>query len=662
MSTWLQVDPADDDAIETTAAQLRDELADWAASQERSVRADIVEYLVTLRVRYGGDGRLDRWSGDELTRLLTETAPAKAVLDDDERQAVVPALAALIDFLAARDLLAVDSDEADELQRALDALAEPFAAAIADPSRRSPETAMAYAMRADGVDLSDEQAVLEWIEAFNARPQAERRALLGPAADAVERPGGGASTAASAASSTAGPSTLPATAEDEATLADQAAATTLLGRMRAFVGHLAEHELTLTDSGLPARADGETLVQRLGTADELDRASGDHEFRPTGAVELLGIDTICRLAVAAGFAQRVDGRVRPVAQGGAGPADQPLHAWHAAVDALLDAGVLSVGPNPPAFAEWFDTSVSELLIMMWAAAGPVELPGVAEGSVHHVWRAYQLDDASEQPHARNIRDELARHVAVLAERLELAGLVELAVPHPPAAGPRRITADSLSEATAELTPLAKWYLRPTAEELGFTVAPVGGLARADAGALLSEIAEWEVGVADAELDVWIDARGDTAAAADLVTALRATEEPAERHVGAAALWKLDDAAEAAVRELASDPALRPYAISWLVDRGLARPDELVPDDVPTATIDVLAATLLSGGGADELTSMLLEPAPSHERAVGFVEELWRVDSPHTAPVLATLSQASDATLAKAARNALNKHRGHRAAS
>lgn len=658
MSTWLQVDPADDDAIETAAAQLRDELADWAASRSRPVRAGIVEYLVTLRARYARDGRLDRWTGDDLTRLLTVVAPAKAVLSEDERGAVVPALAALIDFLVERELLSVDSGTPAELHRKLDRLAEPFGEAIADPSRRSPETAMAYAMRAEGVDLSDEQAVHQWIEAFNARPQQERQALLGQPSAAAEGPVGGAFASASSGES---PSILPAPAEDEAALAEHAAATTLVARLRAFVDHLAEHGLTLAPSGRPGRADGDALVRRLGTADQLDRASGDDEFKPSGALELLDIDTTCRIAIDAGLAHRHDGQVRP-ATDGPSPSDQPLAAWRAAVEVLLDHGALSMAPNPPVFAEWFDTSVGELLITMWAAAGPVELAGIAEGSVAHVWRAYQLDAAADQPHARNIRDELARHVAALAERLELVGLVELSVPDPPAAGPRRLTADSLAEATAELTPLAKWYLRPTAEGLGFTVAEVGGLARTDAGALLSEIADWEVGVANAELDVWIDARGDTAAAADLVTALRATEEPAERHVGVAALWKLDDTAEAAVRDLATDPALRPYAIAWLVERQLARPDELTPDDVPTATIDVLAASLLSGSSADELTKMLVDPAPSHERAVGFVEELWRVDSPHTAPVLATLSQAGDTTLAKAARNALNKHRGHRAAS
>lgn len=658
MSTWLQVDPADDDAIDTAAAQLRDELASWAADRGRPVDADVVEYMVTLRARYGGDGRLDRWSGDELTRLLTETAPAKAVLDEGEREAVVPALAALIDFLADRDLLAVDSDEPGELHRTLDALAEPFAEAIADPARRSPETAMADAMRADGVDLSDEQAVHEWIEAVNARPRAERHALLGPAADAAPRPVGGASAATSSA---AEPSTLPAAAENEATLAEHAAATPLLARLRALIDHLAEHGLTLADSGLPARADGEALVHRLGTADELDRSSDD-EFRPTGAGELLGVDVVCRLAVEAGFAQRLDGQVRPAVQGGGELDGQPLSAWRRAVDALLDFGALSVGPSPPAFADWFDTSVGELLITMWVATGPVKLAEIADGSVDHVWHAYQLDDASDQPHARNIRDELARHVAALAERLELAGLVELAVPHPPADGPRRITAGSLADATAELTPLARWYLRPTAEELGFTVGAVGELARVDAGTVLSELADWEAGVADAELDVWIEARGDTAAAADLVTALRATQDPAARHVGVTAMWKLDDAAEAAVRALASDPALRPYAISWLVEGNLARPDELTPDDVPAATIDVLAASRLSGADADELARMLLAPAPSHDRAVGFVEELWRVTSPHTAPVLATLSQVGDPALAKAASNSLNRYHGHRAAS
>ena len=44
----------------------------------------------------------------------------------------------------------------------------------ADPAMRSPTTNIVTEMLDDGVDLSDEAMVQEWIDRYNARPRHER--------------------------------------------------------------------------------------------------------------------------------------------------------------------------------------------------------------------------------------------------------------------------------------------------------------------------------------------------------------------------------------------------------------------------------------------------------------------------------------------------------
>lgn len=55
-----------------------------------------------------------------------------------------------------------------------------FRQAMADRSRRGPAASIAAAMAADGIDLTDADAVGAWIEEFNASPIEQRDAILGP--------------------------------------------------------------------------------------------------------------------------------------------------------------------------------------------------------------------------------------------------------------------------------------------------------------------------------------------------------------------------------------------------------------------------------------------------------------------------------------------------
>lgn len=66
-----------------------------------------------------------------------------------------------------------------ETEEAVDRWAKEFRAAMTDSSQFGPAKGLANAMLADGVDVLDQAAVDQWVEAFNQRPFAERDELLG---------------------------------------------------------------------------------------------------------------------------------------------------------------------------------------------------------------------------------------------------------------------------------------------------------------------------------------------------------------------------------------------------------------------------------------------------------------------------------------------------
>jgi hypothetical protein len=69
------------------------------------------------------------------------------------------------------------------LRRELDRAASTYPQAMADTSRWRLAKRLYTAMRVAGVDLGDENAINAWVEAFNHRPPADRRAVLGELLD-----------------------------------------------------------------------------------------------------------------------------------------------------------------------------------------------------------------------------------------------------------------------------------------------------------------------------------------------------------------------------------------------------------------------------------------------------------------------------------------------
>lgn len=65
-----------------------------------------------------------------------------------------------------------------ETEHAVARFEGPFRQAMTDQGEFGPAKVLGHAMLADGVDLTDQAAIDRWIDGFNARPLAERDALL----------------------------------------------------------------------------------------------------------------------------------------------------------------------------------------------------------------------------------------------------------------------------------------------------------------------------------------------------------------------------------------------------------------------------------------------------------------------------------------------------
>jgi hypothetical protein len=165
-------DPPDDAAREA----LVDEFLSTAdAPPDDDVTRAVLDHCLSARCDFG-DGDPLRWSPTVVEMFLLDFLPRKAALDARQIGAILDVLRRWVAFCLERRGL--ERRWIEETQAMVDELAPAFRRAVTDPSSFGPAKAMASAMLADGVDLTDPEAVQAWIEAFNARPFEERDAFL----------------------------------------------------------------------------------------------------------------------------------------------------------------------------------------------------------------------------------------------------------------------------------------------------------------------------------------------------------------------------------------------------------------------------------------------------------------------------------------------------
>jgi len=102
------------------------------------------------------------------------------MVENDDLDDVLEEAKAFISFLDKTGLLDADSDPADVLVDHLDAIEEQFRHNMADRSRYSFGKRLWMTAQAEGVRMDDQASLDAFIADFNARPIAQRDAILGP--------------------------------------------------------------------------------------------------------------------------------------------------------------------------------------------------------------------------------------------------------------------------------------------------------------------------------------------------------------------------------------------------------------------------------------------------------------------------------------------------
>ncbi|MGH9071732.1 MAG: hypothetical protein ACRDX8_11340 [Acidimicrobiales bacterium] len=157
---------------------LRRAFTRWASATGVAFGPDSFEELVHYKWGYL-DGHLTRWRRADLDKVLLELFPAKVIVEADDLQGVVPEAQTFFTFLADTGLLDPESEKPEQLRVHLGKIERRFIARMADRSRYSWGKRFWLGAAEAGVTPADKKAVAVYIETFNARPEPERRAVLG---------------------------------------------------------------------------------------------------------------------------------------------------------------------------------------------------------------------------------------------------------------------------------------------------------------------------------------------------------------------------------------------------------------------------------------------------------------------------------------------------
>jgi hypothetical protein len=170
--------PNDEDDYEAASADLKERFGSWSADKGLEVDPEAPESPLHYKWGYL-DGHLTRWSCADLDEVYLELYPAKVIVEDDELDDVLEEARAFISFLAETGLLDQASDPPERLLEHLSRIEKQFRANMATAGRQSFGKRLWGQALAEGVSLDDQAGVDAFIARFNARPRAERDALLG---------------------------------------------------------------------------------------------------------------------------------------------------------------------------------------------------------------------------------------------------------------------------------------------------------------------------------------------------------------------------------------------------------------------------------------------------------------------------------------------------
>jgi hypothetical protein len=174
-SRW---EPESDEEYEAANAELKRRFAVWATRGDAVFDPDAPEGLLHYKWGYV-DGHLTRWTRGDLDEIYLELYPAKVMAELDELDEILAEARMFVTFLSETELLDEKSEPAEVLLDHLSRIEGRFRANMADRSRYSFGKRLWSEAAAEGVRLDDPGAVEAFMARFNARPRAERDAILG---------------------------------------------------------------------------------------------------------------------------------------------------------------------------------------------------------------------------------------------------------------------------------------------------------------------------------------------------------------------------------------------------------------------------------------------------------------------------------------------------
>jgi hypothetical protein len=145
---------------------------------EQEACAVCLSQLLEGRAAYLGRPDPTWWKAGDVRAVLLDLAVTRLTDLCNLVEHGVPTIRAFVVFLGGSGRLHPGSVAITTLLREVDRCAQPYRPAMGDRSRFRMAKTFYTAMRSDGVDLEDDDAVDTWMEAFNAGPAARRVAVL----------------------------------------------------------------------------------------------------------------------------------------------------------------------------------------------------------------------------------------------------------------------------------------------------------------------------------------------------------------------------------------------------------------------------------------------------------------------------------------------------
>ncbi|MFI8432177.1 hypothetical protein ACIGJO_00270 [Streptomyces sp. NPDC079020] len=325
-----------------------------------------------------------------------------------------------------------------------------------------------------------------------------------------------------------------------------------------------------------------------------------------------------------------------------------LRGWVALFDAWSLVHAAPEGIEATAVAEAVE-AVPQVLSLLQLSAGPVTVPALLDLLGQRVAELHEerceVPYGPEQPPARSApaieHTDPAQDADLNALLLDwaLEGLAE-------------VGALTLGAGHATLTPLGNWAVWVKLEQICVAAqSPAGNIEQSAADMLLG-CARLTPGPARDEYRAWLAARPVGSAVTELLAVARG-EDALLRGLAFEALRVVGAPAEPVVRSVATDTALRPYALLWLAEYEGADPDDaqevLSREEATWLWIDTAAAVADHGE-----TGLLVRHLDSAVQGTvpALLDEVRAVGHPRTVQVLVALAAAHpDPALAKAVRRA-----------